>query len=70
MQNVRAAGEIGGEADFSTWTFTYTEDFHLIAEGQNELTAKISCTSSESYLDFNTFPGGSTTTTPASGALP
>lgn len=54
--------------DFSTWTFTYTEDYQLIAEGQNELTAKKSCTSSESDLDFNTFPGSSTRTTPASGA--
>jgi hypothetical protein len=55
MQNVTAAGECEGEADFSTWTCTYTEDCHLIAEGQNERNVKISCISSESDLDFNTY---------------
>lgn len=25
------------------WSFTYTEDYQLIKEGSNELTAKISC---------------------------
>jgi hypothetical protein len=29
--------------DFSTWTFTYTNKYHLINEGVNELTAKLSC---------------------------
>ena len=29
--------------DYSTWTFTYTNKYHLINEGVNELTAKLSC---------------------------
>jgi hypothetical protein len=29
--------------DYSTWTFTYTSKYHLISEGINELTAKLSC---------------------------
>jgi hypothetical protein len=43
MQNATAAGTNGGEADYSKWTFTYTQDYQLITEGSNELTAKISC---------------------------
>lgn len=57
MQNVSAAGESGDDEDFSTWTFTYTEDYQLISEGQNELTAKISCFSDEE-LDLNSLPSG------------
>jgi hypothetical protein len=44
MQNVTAAGP-GGQTDYSNWTFTYTRDYHLITEGTNELTSKISCIS-------------------------
>jgi hypothetical protein len=33
----------GGDDDFSRWTFTYSQDYQLIKEGVNELTAKISC---------------------------
>jgi hypothetical protein len=29
--------------DYSTWIFTYTQDYQLIREDENELTAKISC---------------------------
>jgi hypothetical protein len=29
--------------DYSSWTFTYTSKYHLISEGVNELTAKLSC---------------------------
>jgi hypothetical protein len=42
LQNATAAGQ-DGEDDFSKWTFTYTDDYQLIAEGENELTAKITC---------------------------
>jgi hypothetical protein len=66
MQNVTAAGE-GGDEDFSTWTFTYTENYQLISPGQNELTAKISCTSG-GELELNAFPGGPGAGTTASGA--
>ena len=34
---------LGGENDYSTWTFTYTQNYHLIANGTNNLTSKISC---------------------------
>src|SRR5215204_6383525 len=42
MQNTTAAG-VGGQNDYSNWTFTYTSKYHLILEGINELTAKLSC---------------------------
>ena len=44
MRNVTGSTEGGEEGeDFSRWTFTYTQDYQLITEGENELTAKISC---------------------------
>jgi hypothetical protein len=43
MRNVTTVGDNGEENDFSKWSFTYTEDYQLIKEGLNELTAKISC---------------------------
>lgn len=43
MRNVTAAGDSGKEADFSKWTFTYSQEYQLIKQGENELTAKISC---------------------------
>ena len=42
MQKVMATGP-GGENDYSSWTFTYTKEYHLITQGVNELTAKLSC---------------------------
>ena len=42
LQNTTAAGP-GGQTDYSNWTFAYTKKYHLITEGQNELTAKVSC---------------------------
>ena len=42
FQNTTATGS-RGEDDYSNWTFTYTKDYHLIAEGVNELTSKIIC---------------------------
>ena len=29
--------------DYSRWIFTYTDKYHVITEGTNELTAKLSC---------------------------
>ena len=48
MQKVMPAGlnftQYGRNSDdYSTWTFTYTSKYHLISEGINELTAKLSC---------------------------
>ena len=42
MQNVTGVG-LGGPKDYSNWTFTYTQNYHLIDKGMNELTSKISC---------------------------
>jgi hypothetical protein len=37
-----AAGP-GGPDDYSKWTFTYDSGYHLISNGTNNLTSKISC---------------------------
>ena len=42
MQKVMPTGP-SGENDYSSWTFTYTNKYHLIIQGANELTAKLSC---------------------------
>ena len=42
MQNTTAVGP-AGQNDYSNWNFTYTNKYHLISEGVNELTAKLSC---------------------------
>jgi hypothetical protein len=42
FQNVLAAGPYRPD-DYSTWTFSYTEHYHLIEDGANELTAKLFC---------------------------
>jgi hypothetical protein len=33
----------GGIDDYSNWTFTYTDKYHLITNGTNNLTSKLSC---------------------------
>jgi hypothetical protein len=33
----------GGVHDYSNWTFTYTDKYHLIVNGTNNLTSKLSC---------------------------
>jgi len=48
MQKVMPAGpnytDLGRKYnDYSKWIFTYTDEYHLISEGANELTAKLSC---------------------------
>jgi hypothetical protein len=47
MQKATPAGmnytEFGRTNDYSRWIFTYTDKYHIIGEGTNELTAKLSC---------------------------
>jgi hypothetical protein len=52
MQNVTAAG-INGTNDYSSWKFSYDQNYHFVAQGTNELTSKIICTNN---------PSGNTTT--------
>ncbi len=40
----------GGVNDYSTWNYTYTDKYHLITNGTNELTSKLSCISSPTNL--------------------
>ncbi len=42
FQNATAIGP-DGENDYSKWSFVYTKGYHTIEEGNNELTAKVSC---------------------------
>src|SRR5215217_5758816 len=63
FQNATATG-LGGENDYSNWTFTYTKDYHLITNGTNELTAKLSCTDNSIPVAWDSVDVlGSTTTT-------
>jgi hypothetical protein len=40
----------GGVDDYSTWTFTYTDKYHLITNGTNNLTSKLSCLNNPTNL--------------------
>src|ERR687890_1177561 len=40
----------GGVNDYSTWNYTYTNNYHLITNGTNELTSKLSCISNPTNL--------------------
>src|ERR671921_594089 len=40
----------GGVNDYSTWNYTYTNNYQLITNGTNELTSKLSCISSPTNL--------------------
>jgi hypothetical protein len=42
FQTAMAAGP-GGVNDYSRWTFTYANNYHLITNGTNNLTSKLSC---------------------------
>jgi hypothetical protein len=56
-QKVKPTGPSGTD-DYSNWTFTYTSAYHLITNGTNQLTAKISCLAS-SPSSFTTTAGSS-----------
>jgi hypothetical protein len=42
FQAATATGPAGLN-DYSTWSFLYSKNYHMIKEGNNELTAKVSC---------------------------
>jgi hypothetical protein len=65
MRNVTAAGDSEKDNDFSKWTFKFTQDYQLIKQGENELTAKITC-SGDGEFDLNPFPAGAQTTSSSS----
>jgi hypothetical protein len=68
MRNVTAAGDSEEDNDFSKWTFKYTQDYQLIKKGENELTAKISCSDNGDF-DLNPFPTTGAQTTSSSSPL-
>src|SRR5919112_6418022 len=43
----------GGVNDYSKWTFTYTDDYHLITNGTNNLTSKLSCIDDSNFGTAN-----------------
>ena len=49
FQKAVATGS-GGVNDYSTWKFTYTNNYHLITNGTNELTSKLSCANNPTNL--------------------
>jgi hypothetical protein len=66
MRNLTAAAASG--EDFSKWTFTITQDYQLIKLGENELTAKISCSDNGDF-DLNPFPTTGAQATSSSSPL-
>ena len=48
-QNADAAGT-GGKSDYSSWIFNLMPNYTTIKEGQNKITAKLSCIGSPSNL--------------------
>ena len=65
---LQAAGDSEEDNDFSKWTFKYTQDYQLIKQGENELTAKISCSDNGDF-DLNPFPTTGAQTTSSSSPL-
>ena len=68
MRNVTASGPSEEDNDFSQWTFAYTQDYQLIKQGENELTAKITC-SDDGEFNLNPFPAAGAQTTSSSSHL-
>src|ERR687895_2086978 len=42
-----------GVNDYSRWTFTYNADYHLITNGTNNLTSKLSCVDGSTSVTTN-----------------
>ena len=68
MRNVTADGLNEEENDFTQGTFTNTQDYQLIKLGENELTAKISCSNNGDF-DLDPFPAAGAQTTSSSSPL-
>ena len=62
-----------GVNDYSNWTFTYNRDYHLITNGTNELTARLSCTDNSIPVAWDTVDvlgtSSSTTSTSTVGCI-
>jgi hypothetical protein len=43
---------LGGANDYSNWTFTATQKYTVINEGQNKITAKMSCPQNLNFTKF------------------
>jgi hypothetical protein len=76
LQTAVATGP-AGVGDYSRWTFTYTADYHLITNGTNDLTSKLSCvddstggtTNLTQFYSVNVIGvAGRTTTTPTNNS--
>jgi hypothetical protein len=52
FQKAIATGS-GGVNDYSTWNFTYSDDYHLITNGTNDLTSKLSCVDESNFGSAN-----------------
>src|SRR5919108_1427486 len=51
FQSATAMGP-GGRNDYSEWSFVYNKNYHIIEEGNNELTAKVSCADSSGSTKY------------------
>jgi hypothetical protein len=45
----------GGVNDYSTWTFTYTPEYHVITNGTNDLTSKLSCVDNSNSVNLTKY---------------
>ena len=49
FQKAIAAGP-NGTNDYSNWNFTYSSSYHLVTNGSNKITSKLSCIDEDEYL--------------------
>ena len=71
FQRAVAAGP-GGNEDYSKWNFTYTDTYHTITNGTNDLTSKVSCIANPANLtkwSSINVTGVDGLTTPAEGQM-
>jgi hypothetical protein len=58
------------QGDYSTWTFTYTSAYNLIAPGDNDLTVKISCNGGVDTSDSSSASSDTSDSSSASSDTP